>query len=204
MKSTTCLSALADLTIFLGEKTGLNGGTTDGRDNSYGFVPLDRPINWKELTVDSATKDSILSVILVATNTELPVTKQIKMNLRWGVNIPTDYEKQLPYLRVNKIKTERIDEVNEEKRNKKQKIEGDSGEFEMLKDIKELQSVQQQWWWRWRRWWWWRKEGSGLDGVEQWMMKKSGDANGQREMKKNVSSVDVGSELQRAIKAASS
>ncbi|KAI3685235.1 hypothetical protein L6452_34473 [Arctium lappa] len=113
----------------------LNGGTIDGRDNSYGFGSLDRPINWKELTVDFATKDSILSGILVAANTELPVTKRIKMNLRWGVNIPMDYEKQLPYLRVNKIKTKRIDEVNKEKRNKKQEIEGDSSEFEMLKGM---------------------------------------------------------------------
>ncbi|KAI3727869.1 hypothetical protein L6452_16490 [Arctium lappa] len=206
----------------------LNGGTTDGRDNSYGFVPLDRPINWKELTVDSATKDSILSGILVAANTELPVTKRIKMNLRWGVKIPSDYEKQLPYLRVNKIKIERIDEVNEEKGNQKQTIDGDSGDFEMLKGMyswmsRELNDLQKE-----------NREMrrkleeiesrqplksyngysgggkrapplvEGLDGVEQWRMKKSGDANGQREIKKNVSSVDVESELQRAIKAASS
>ncbi|KVH95208.1 hypothetical protein Ccrd_002706 [Cynara cardunculus var. scolymus] len=209
----------------------LNGGSTDGRDNSYGFVPLDRPINWKELTVESATKDSILSGILMAANTELPVTKRVKVNLRWGVNIPPDYEKQLPYLRVNKIKVERIDEVNEEKGNQKQRIEGDSGEFAMLKGMyswmsRELNDLQKE-----------NREmrrileeiksrqplksyngyssggGGGkrpqplvesLDGAEQWRMKKSGDVNGQRETKKNATSMDVESELQRAIKAASS
>lgn len=196
-------------------------------------MPLDRPINWKELTVESATKDSILSGILMAANTELPVTKRVKVNLRWGVSIPPDYEKQLPYLRVNKIKVERIDEVNEEKGNQKPRIEGDSGEFEMLKGMyswmsRELNDLQKE-----------NREmrrtleeiksrqplksyhgynsgGGGkrplplvedLDGVEQWRMKKSGgngDVNGQRETKKNASSMDVESELQRAIKAASS
>lgn len=210
----------------------INGGSTDGGDNSYGFVPLDRPINWKELTVESATKDSILSGIMMAANTELPVTKRIKVNLRWGVSIPSDYEKQLPYLRVNKIKVERIDEMNEEKGNQK----SDSGEFEMLKGMyswmsRELNDLQKE-----------NREMrrtleeiqsrqplksysgyssssggggggggkrplplvEGLDGAEQWRMKKSGDVNGQRETKKNGGSMDVESELQRAIKAASS
>ncbi|GKG09193.1 hypothetical protein Tco_0337939, partial [Tanacetum coccineum] len=50
------------------------------------------------------------------------------------------------------------------------------------------------------------------DGFEQWRAKKKGggggggggEANGHREVKKNVGSSDVESELQRAIKAASS
>lgn len=202
-------------------------------------MPLDRPINWKELTVESATKDSILSGILMAADTELPVTKRVKVNLRWGVNIPSDYEKQLPYLRVNKIKVERIDEVAEEKEIQKQGSAGDSGEFEMLKgmyswmsrelsdlqkenremrraleDIKSLQPV--------KNYNGYNGGGSGgggggkrpvpvvvenSDGFEQWRMKKNGgnsESNGQRETKKNFSSVDVESELQRAIKAASS
>ncbi|KAI3812740.1 hypothetical protein L1987_17452 [Smallanthus sonchifolius] len=215
----------------------LNGGGTDGGENSYGFVPLDRPINWKELTVESATKDSIFSGIMMVADTELPVTKRVKVNLRWGVNIPSDYEKQLPYLRVNKIKIERIDDVNEEKG--KQKIKGidggDSSEFEMLKGMyswmsRELNDLQTE-----------NREmrraleeiksrqplrhhngynnggGGGKrgvppvveksDGFEQWKMKKNGggvEGNMQRETKKNGGSIDVESELQRAIKAASS
>lgn len=186
--------------------------------------------------MESATKDSILSGIMMAANTELPVTKRVKVNLRWGVNIPSDYEKQLPYLRVNKIKVERIDEVVEEKGDQKQGIQGDSGEFEMLKgmyswmsrelndlqkenremrrtldDIKSLQPV--------RSYSGYTVGGGGgggkrpvpvvenSDGFEQWRMKKSGgsgESNGQKETKKNFTSVDVESELQRAIKAASS
>lgn len=175
----------------------------------------------------------------MSADTELPVTKRVKVNLRWGVNIPSDYEKQLPYLRVNKIKVERIDEVVEEKGNQKQGILGDSGEFEMLKgmyswmsrelndlqkenremrhtleDMKSLQSMRNYNGYA-------AATGGGggggggkrpvpvvenSDGFEQWRMKKSGgsgEANGQRETKKNLTSVDVESELQRAIKAAS-
>ncbi|KAI3713583.1 hypothetical protein L1987_72164 [Smallanthus sonchifolius] len=185
----------------------LNGGGADGGENSYGFVPLDRPINWKELTVESATKDSILSGIMMAADTELPMTKRVKVNLRWGVNIPSDYEKQLPYLRVNKIKIERIDDVNEEKG--KQKIKGidggDSSEFEMLKGMHHNG---------------YNGGGGGggggkrgvppvvekSDGFEQWKMKNGGGVEGnmQRETKKNGGSIDVESELQRAIMAASS
>ncbi|KAL4570529.1 hypothetical protein LXL04_026185 [Taraxacum kok-saghyz] len=212
----------------------LNGGSTDGSENSFGFVPLDRPINWKELTVESATKDSILSGILMAANTELPITKRIKVNLRWGVNIPSDYEKHMPYLRVNKIKVERTDEVAEERENHKQGILGDSGELEMLKgmyswisrelsdlqkenremrrtldDMKSVQPV--------RNYSGYTGGGGGgkrpvpvvenSEGFEQWRMKKSGgsgEGTAKGETKKNFSSVDVESELQRAIKAASS
>ncbi|KAI3787518.1 hypothetical protein L1987_42046 [Smallanthus sonchifolius] len=187
----------------------LNGGSTDGGENSYGFVPLDRPNIWKELTVESATKGSILSGILMAADTELPVTKRVKVNLRWGVSIPREYEKQLPYLRVNKIKIERIDDVKEENSNQKQGIEGDLDEFEMLKGMyswmtRELNNLQNE-----------NREmrraleeiksrqplrnhngynasgGGGVEssgGFEQSRMKKKGDgseANGQRGTKQN-------------------
>lgn len=203
------------------------GGDTNGSENSYGFVPLDRPLNWKDLTVESATKDSILSGILMAADTELPITKRVKVNLRWGVSIPSDIEKQLPYLRVNKIKVERIDETSDEKRN-----EGDSGEFEMLKGMytwmgKELSDLQKENREMRRaldemKTWQSLRNNNGYngnggkrvvqppvvemsDGFEQWRMKKNGgDEKGQREIKKNGGSVDVESELQRAIKAASS
>jgi len=203
--------------------------------NSYGFVPLDRPINWKELSVESAKKGSILSGILMAADTELPLTKRMKVNLRWGVSIPSDFEKQLPYLRVNKIKIERIDDGNEEKlvNQKQQKIDGDFGEFEMLKGMytwmsRELSDLQKE-----------NREmrsaleeiksrqplrhyngssGGGKrgvpppvveisDGFEQWKMKKNGggvEANGSTKKNGGSGSIDVESELQRAIKAASS
>ncbi|GKF87597.1 hypothetical protein Tco_0258474, partial [Tanacetum coccineum] len=107
------------------------GEKVENGDNSYGFVPLDRTVSWKGMTVDSVNKDSILSGVLVSADTELPVTKRVKVNLWWGVGIPADFDKQLPYLRVNKIKIERIDEVKEEKDQKA----SDLGEFDMLKGM---------------------------------------------------------------------
>lgn len=211
----------------------IGNGSVDGNENSYGFVPLDRGINWKDLTVESTTKDSILSGILMSADTEMPVSKRVKVNLRWGVNIPSDFEKQLPYLRVNKIKIERIDVKEED--DDRSKSESGSGEFEMLKGMyawmsRELSDLRDE-----------NREmrralediksrpvlrkqdgynggGGGKrvvptvvensDGFEQWRMKKNngggGEANGMKEIKKNGGSVDVESELQRAIKAASS
>lgn len=79
--------------------------------------------------------ESIVSGILVMARTELPVTKRLAVNLRWGVNVPGDHGKQLPYLRVNKIGIERIDidEVKDEKVVKEK--ESGSGELEMLKGM---------------------------------------------------------------------
>ncbi|XP_076906148.1 uncharacterized protein LOC143562139 [Bidens hawaiensis] len=215
---------------------GGGGESSINSTNSYGFVSLDRPINWKDLSVRSDTKDSILSGIMVAADTELPVTKRVKVNLRWGVGIPSDYEKQLPYLRVNKIKIERVDDVIEEKEDKKPGSDSDS-EFEMLKgmyswmsrelsdlqdenremrraleDIKSLQPLRHQKGYNNNN----NSNGGGggggkrvlspvgeiSDGFEQWKMKKN-EANTQKETKKNGGAMDVESELQRAIKAAS-
>lgn len=210
-----------------------SGNEVENGENSYGFVPLDRTVSWKGMTVDSVSKDSILSGVLVSADTELPVTKRVKVNLRWGVGVPSEFDKQLPYLRVNKIKIERIDEVKDDEDQKASEL----GEFDMLKgmyswmskefcelqsenremrraleDIKSRQLVRNQ------------NNGYSVgggggkrvgpvveattDGFEQWRAKKKGggggEANGQREVKKNGGSSDVESELQRAIKAASS
>ncbi|KAJ0824398.1 hypothetical protein HanRHA438_Chr17g0791991 [Helianthus annuus] len=211
----------------------LNGWGSDGGENSFAFVPLDRPINWKELSVESVEKGSILKGIMVAADTELPVMNRVKVNLRWGVgvsSVSSGFDKPMPYLRVNKIKVERIDDVVEEKVEKKQ---GMDGEFEMLKgmyswmsrELSDLQTENREM----RRALEDVKSGQPLrqhntynggggkravtptvevsDGFEQWKMKKNGggiEANTQRETKKNGGSVDVESELQRAIMAASS
>nr|GEX84670.1 putative CDC50/LEM3 family [Tanacetum cinerariifolium] len=234
MGSFSLRKAISSVTENEGKKVSGNGVENgENADNSYGFVPLDRTVSWKGMTVDSVNKDSILSGVLVSADTELPITKRVKVNLRWGVGIPSDFDKQLPYLRVNKIKIERIDEVKEEESQKASEL----GEFDMLKgmysfmtkelsdlqaenremrraleDIKSRQLVRNQ------------SNGYSVgvsggkrtgpvveattDGFEQWRAKKKGggggEANGHREVKKNVGSSDVESELQRAIKAASS
>ncbi|PWA96935.1 hypothetical protein CTI12_AA034450 [Artemisia annua] len=125
-------------------KKGSGNGVENG-ENSYGFVPLDRTVSWKGMTVDSVGKDSILSGVLVSADTELPVTKRVKVNLRWGVGVPSEFDKQLPYLRVNKIKIERIDEVKEDGDEKGSEL----GEFDMLKGMyswmsKELSELQNE------------------------------------------------------------
>ncbi|KAI7739596.1 hypothetical protein M8C21_022621, partial [Ambrosia artemisiifolia] len=201
----------------------------NGEGNSDGFVPLDRLINRKELGMGSVDKGSILKGIMMAADTELPVMKRVKVNLRWGVYVPSvpsvpsnlDYTKQLPYLRVNKIKVERIEDVVEERVGRERGVDG---EFEMLKgmyswmsnEVKDLQKENREM----------RRaledvklqkpltnhnghNGSGKravlpsveisDGFEQWKMKKKNgggvEANAQRETKKNGGSADVESLL---------
>ncbi|KAM7491113.1 hypothetical protein LguiA_034034 [Lonicera macranthoides] len=203
---------------------------TNGSANSFEFVPLERPMTWNDFKVESATKDSILTGIAVMTKTALPVTKNVAVNLRWGVNFPADFGKQLPVLSVNKIKIERIDEVKEVKEKKK---ESEVRDLEMLKGMYS----------------WMRREVNDLErenrelknkleevklrnpvknnhgygggdqkklppqvvenssGFEQWRKNKNGgDENGKKDFKKNVNvstTSDVESELQRAIMAAS-
>jgi len=183
--------------------------------------------------MESATKDSILSGIAVMAKTALPVTKNVAMNLRWGVNFPAEFGKQLPVLSVNKIKIERIDEVKEEKGVKEKKTESEVRDLVMLKGMYS----------------WMRREVTDLERenrelknkleevklgnpvrnnhshgyssgdrrklpapavensgrFEQWKKNKNGgEENGKKDFKKNVSSTsDVESELQRAIMAAS-
>ncbi|KAH9728415.1 hypothetical protein KPL70_009025 [Citrus sinensis] len=65
--------------------------------------------------------------------TVLPVTKRVMMNLRWGVNLPADSEVKMPYLTMNKIGTERVEKVEEVKREKN--IESDVGDLELFKGM---------------------------------------------------------------------
>ena len=71
--------------------------------------------------------------IAVKARTVLPVTKRVMMNLRWGVNLPADSEVKMPYLTVNKIGIERVEKVEEVKREKN--IESDTGDLELLKGM---------------------------------------------------------------------
>lgn len=181
---------------------------------------------WKDLAMESPEKDSIFSGILVMANTKIPVAKRVAVNLRWGVNFPADFGKKMPFLSVNKIGIERVDEVKEVKGVKEMSSEGNVGDSEMLKGMlswmrKELDVLQRE-----------NREikhnleemklansksnyGGGKkpvsvvensSGFEQWRSKKSGGEEiGKKESSKVVNSMtDVESELQRAIKAASS
>lgn len=196
----------------------------NGDLNSVGFLPLERPRVWKDLAMEVQDKESIFSGVLVMANTKMPVAKRMVVNLKWGVNFPADFGKQMPFMSVKKIGIERIDEVKEEK----EKNVGES-ESEMLKGMfswmkRELDVVQRE-----------NRElkhnleelkqrnlmrsrGDGSQGekimpvaensggFDQWKSKKSASVeNGKKEQRKVVNPVtDVESELQKAIKAASS
>lgn len=60
----------------------------------------------------------------------MPVTKKVAIRFRWGVNFPSDIRKNLPFLSVNKIEVERVDEVKEDSREKKS-----AADFELLKGM---------------------------------------------------------------------
>ncbi|GMP95566.1 hypothetical protein CsSME_00044563 [Camellia sinensis var. sinensis] len=192
---------------------------------SIGFVPLERPLAWKDLTLES--KDSLLSGIAVTARTALPVTKRVAMNFRWGVNFPSDIRKQLPFLTVNKIGIERVDEVKETKEVKVKNSESNLGDLELLKGLclsvtRELevlqvenreikQRLEEMRFGKWRG----HSENvakkvspvmESSGEFEQWKSKKSGgEENGRKELKKNANRAsDVESELQKAIMAAAS
>ncbi|CAK9148386.1 unnamed protein product [Ilex paraguariensis] len=186
-------------------------------------------MHWEELNmVSDKHKNSIFKGISVLARTEMPVTKRVAINFRWGVNFPEDLGKQMPVLSVNKIGIERIHEAKEEK-GVKEKSKG--GDVELMKGMflwmrRELDVLQRD-----NREMKHRLEEmklgnlasdqrGGAEGVrkkalpvlenpgafEQWRSKNSGgQENGWKEAKKNGNRVsDVESELQRAIKAASS
>ncbi|XP_059656746.1 uncharacterized protein LOC132303488 [Cornus florida] len=206
----------------------------NGEANSFGFVPLERSTVWKDLshlTMESCSgKDSILSGIAVRARTELPVTKRVAVNFRWGVNFPADFGKQLPFLSVNKVGIERVDEVKEVKEISVKRNESNVDDMKVLKGMcfwmrSELDALQKE-----NREMKHRLEemklgqsvrnySHGSDGVgksappvvensggfEQWRNKNGGKDNGRKESKKTVNrAADVESELERAIKAASS
>ncbi|KAL9431469.1 hypothetical protein AB3S75_026622 [Citrus x aurantiifolia] len=59
---------------------------------------------------------------------------EVMINLRWGVNLPANSEVKMPYLTVNKIGMERVEKVEEVKREKN--IESDVGDYlELLKGM---------------------------------------------------------------------
>ncbi|KAL9422665.1 hypothetical protein AB3S75_034861 [Citrus x aurantiifolia] len=85
------------------------------------------------LLKDDDKKGGFLGGIAVKARTVLPVTKRVMMNLRWGLNLPADSEVKMPYLTVNKIGIERVEKVEEVKREKN--IESDVGDLELLKGM---------------------------------------------------------------------
>ncbi|KAK9266856.1 hypothetical protein L1049_027115 [Liquidambar formosana] len=194
-----------------------------------GFAP-ERPLVWRDLKIDSCNgKDGIFSGVAVRARTALPVTSRLAVNFRWGLNLPSDLGKKLPFLTVDKVGIERVGEVKEVN---KKSFESDVGDLELLKgmcfwmrrDLEVLQKENRemkQYLEEMRLGVTARNRHSENGGVgknalptyvensgyfEKWRSKKSGgEENGRRETKKSVNRVsNVESELQKAIKAVSS
>ncbi|XP_009771732.1 uncharacterized protein [Nicotiana sylvestris] len=204
-------------------------GKLNGEGNSFGFVPLERPSSFKDFSVEDYAKDSVFKGIAVMAKTEMPLTKSVTMDCRWGVNFPKDLGNRMPFLSVNKIGIKRVDEVKEVKEKKDENL----GETELLKGMcfwmkKEMEMLQRE-----NREMKHRfeemtmgnavrhgagerefvgvqvVENSNSGGFEEWRnRRKSGGENAKKDEKKHASdgtrASDVESELQKAIRAASS
>ncbi|XP_015079538.1 uncharacterized protein LOC107023372 [Solanum pennellii] len=202
-------------------------GKQNGDGNSFGFVPLERPSSFKEFSMEDYAKDSVFKGIAVMAKTEMPLTNKVVMDCRWGVNFPKDLGSRMPFLSVNKIGIKRVEEVKEVK----EKKDKNSRETELLKgmcfwmknELEMLQRENREMKHRLEE----MKMGNGVrkgvgeaefvgvqviensGGFEQWRNKRnSGGENPKKEVKKNSSNgnraSDVESELQKAIRAASS
>jgi hypothetical protein len=189
-------------------------------NGGIGFVP-ERQLAWK-----NSGKDGFLPGVAVLARTVLPVTKRVMVNLRWGVNFPSDLGKRMPYLTVSKIGIQRLQQVKEVEKNSG---ESNAGDLKLLKGM---------WFWMRRDLEVLEKENKEMnqdleemrtrisaknfrgdsDGVrkkvsppssesssafEQWRSKKSGgEENVRRESKKSLNQMsDMESELERALKA---
>ncbi|XWS62108.1 hypothetical protein CRYUN_Cryun07bG0183000 [Craigia yunnanensis] len=174
-------------------------------------------------------KGGIFGGIAFRAKTLFPVTKRAVVNVRWAVDLPADVGSKMPYLTVNKIGIERVEEVKEVKNKSIGSNEDDlellkgmymwmKRDFEMLEnENKEMKQCLEDM----------RLEVSARnvcresEGIgrrvsaasvensnefERWRSKKSiGEDNGEREVKKSANKMsDVESELQKAIKAVSS
>jgi hypothetical protein len=109
-------------------------------NGGIGFVP-ERQLAWK-----NGGKDGFLSGVAVMARTVLPVTKRVMVNLRWGVNFPSNLGKRMSYLTVGKIGIQRVQQVKEVEKNSG---ESNVGELELLKGM---------WFWMRRIWSFWRRK----------------------------------------------
>ncbi|CAN4099760.1 unnamed protein product [Withania somnifera] len=203
-------------------------GKQNGDGNSFGFVPLERPSSFKEFSMEDYAKDSVFKGIAVMAKTEMPLTKRVMLDCRWGVNFPKDLGNRMPFLSVNKIGIKRVEEVKEVK---EKKDDENSGENELLKGMcfwmkKELEMLQRE-----NREMKHRLEemkmgnvgvrkgvGEGdfvgvqvvenSGGFDQWRNKRNTSGENVKKEVKNTSNgnraSDVESELHKAIRAASS
>ncbi|KAI3875814.1 hypothetical protein MKX03_023737 [Papaver bracteatum] len=100
-------------------------------------VMLERPLVWKELTEFRNGGDGVFSGVEVRAKTLLPITKKAVVKFRWGVNFPPDcgQKQKMPFLTVDKIAVERVEEKGEVNSQKKKNKDGSEGDLEVLKGL---------------------------------------------------------------------
>ncbi|KAJ1386549.1 hypothetical protein SESBI_40698 [Sesbania bispinosa] len=193
-----------------------------GNHNHHDAVPE------RSLVEKNNAKHGFSPGVAVMTRTVMPVTQGMFLNFRWGVNFPADLGSKLPYLTVNKIALERVEE---EKQKNKGSSEASDSDLQMLKGMcflmrKDLENVEKE-----------NREmkrvldemkkgvstrsngnvakklsqqssesSSGSGEFQRWGSSKNGrQENEQKQPNKSQSAAsDLESELQKAIKAASS
>ncbi|KNA25876.1 hypothetical protein SOVF_002490 [Spinacia oleracea] len=112
----------------------------DGSVDGSGGTGQGKSLVWRDLKRNS----SLLSGILVAARTSMPLTNRAVVNFRWGVSFPSaecgggvsEAKPQFPVLLMNKISLERVDGVKKDKEDERKKVEeAKAGDFELLKGM---------------------------------------------------------------------
>ncbi|KAL2901460.1 Prolyl endopeptidase-like [Bienertia sinuspersici] len=126
----------------------------DIRDGlGYGSIERVKGLTWSNLKRDA----SILSGILVAARTSIPLTKKAVVNFRWGVSFPPESgvskepKAQFPVLVMNKVSLEKVGEVKKEESKKNKADEVKAGDVELLKGMcswmrREVEDLQKENW----------------------------------------------------------
>ncbi|GMJ12480.1 hypothetical protein like AT3G57990 [Hibiscus trionum] len=230
--SNSGFGALDSTSVWQDVKLEPLNGADDGLDIpkigcGSGLYSNDRFGMERSLVRKDDKKDGIFGGIAVRARTMFPVTKRAVVKLRWIVNLPSGVESKMPYLTINKIGIEKLDEVKEEKN---KSVGSNEDELELLKGMyswmrRDLEVLENENWEMkqciedMRHEVSARKASSENEGLgrrastpseknsndfERWRSKKSpAENNGGREAKKNANKMsEVESELQKAIKAA--
>lgn len=181
------------------------------------------------LVAGNSKRSSVSSGIAVTARTAMPVTRGLSLNLRWGLNFPGNMRLKMPSLTVNKIG---LEWVTEAKKNNQSTDDSGDDDLELLKGTyfsmqKDLESVEKenremkQLLEELKKGVSGRNRGVEGNGIgkkvsqrsaesssefERWRTKKNGkEEKGQKEpTKSHCPASDLESELQKAIKIASS
>lgn len=108
------------------QKEGFRVGNTS--DNGGIEVLSDRQMVWL-----GRKKEGLLSGAAVKARTELPLSKGVKLNLRWVLKLPANLGTKMPTLTVSKVSVERIEEVKEVKA--KKNVKDGEADMELMKGM---------------------------------------------------------------------